>query len=100
MTTERLVISNIIQFMNLAAKTPSILNIGGFTALRKHVATAADCSKCARAKMKVNDLRPQWEASFTVLSDNEKRQLKNMLDTKQICYYVKTPNGQLTLNCF
>ncbi len=97
--TERLVISNLNQFMQLAAKNPGILNIGGFAFLRPRL-TASGCGKCSNAQGILNTQRPQWEAAFSVLSTTEQNQLKNMLDAAQVCYYVKQPNGQLKLNCF
>jgi hypothetical protein len=97
--TERLVISNLNQFMQLAAKNPAILNIGGFAFLRPRL-TVNGCGKCGRAQAILNEQRPQWEATFSVLSATEQNQLKNLLDAKQVCYYIKQPNGQLKLNCF
>ena len=97
--TERLVISNLNQFMQLAAKNPAILNIGGFAFLRPRL-TASGCGKCGNAQNLLNTQRPQWEAAFSVLSPSEQNQMKNLLDAAQVCYHVKQANGQLKLNCF
>lgn len=98
--TEKLVISNINQFMGFANKNQGLLNVGGFAFLRGYLNTGATCGKCSKASSKLSELRPQWEASFAVLSPSEKTLLKNLLDTKQLCYYARQPNGQLKINCF
>ena len=97
--TTKLVISNLNQFMQLAAKSPSILNIGGFSFLRPRL-TVSGCGKCGRAQAVLAEQRPQWEAAFSVLSPTEQKQLKNLLEAESICYYTKQPNGQLQIHCF
>ncbi len=99
MPSERITISNISQFMGLAGKAPSILNIGGFSALRSFASAKPGGCACNK-KAGLIQMRPQFEASLSVLTTSEQNQLKNLLDTKEICYYAKQPGGQLKLNCF
>lgn len=97
--TEKLVISNLNQFMGLAAKSPALLNIGGFSFLRPRL-TVSGCGKCGRAQAILAEQRPQWESAFSVLTPNEQNQMKNLLDAKSICYHTKQPNGQIQQRCF
>ena len=97
--TEQLVVTNVNQFLTLARKKPGILNIGGFAFLRKFL-DEPSCGKCNKKGNVLNELRPQWEASFAVLSASEKNQIKSILDTKKMCYYFRQPNGQLKSSCF
>ncbi len=98
--TKKLAISNVHQFIGLAKKNPAVLNVGGFAFLRSFVDAKAGCGKCSAKADGINELRPQWEAVFSVLSAREQTQLKNLLDTEQICYYTRTVNGQLKPTCF
>lgn len=100
--TERLVVSNVNQYMAHAVKNPSILNVGGFGFLRSSLTTfqKPGCGKCSGKSPNLSELRPQWEAAFNVLSEQERTQLKALLNTKQLCYYVRKPNGELKSTCF
>lgn len=102
MNSERVTIANINQFIALAKKEPSLLNVGGLSIFRSYVtvANSEGCSKCSKRSSKITEMRPQFEAALSVLSATEQQRMKALLATNSICYYRKEPNGQLSLNCF
>lgn len=102
MEVEKITISNIHQFVGLIKKAPGILNLGAFGVFRPFLTASIDsgCARCARNRAKLDELRPQFEASLAVLSAGEQTRMKALLEAKKICYWSKAPNGQLQQHCF
>ena len=99
---ERLTISSINQFVDLARKNPDLLSIGNFNLLKPAVdmkpASSCNCNKKAGADATI--YRPQMEAALAMLNDTGKSQMKSVLKAKQICYYTKNAQGQVKQTCF
>ena len=102
MPSEKITISNVNQFMGYAKKVPAVLNVGGLFAFRSYltVVTNSGCAKCNQNATRLAALRPQFEATMSVLNEQEKNRLKTLLDTKKICFWTKAANGQLLETCF
>jgi hypothetical protein len=100
--TEKLTISNINQFIGYARTTPALLNIGGLFLFRPYatVAPSAGCSKCSKTTNKLAEQRPQFEAALSTLTADEQSRLKALLNTKQLCFYIRQPGGILKQSCF
>lgn len=98
---DRVNISSIVQLSGYAQQNPTILNIAAFSSLNKVLTYRADagCKPC-KARAVLANYRPQFEAAMSVLTDLEQTQLKSLLDTKQICYNYKAPNGAIKVRCF
>lgn len=99
--TSKLIIGNINQFAGFVEKNPAIMSIPAFISLRSafEASKSATGCKCNKSKA-LTEYRPQFEASLSVLTPNEQSRLKTLLDTEQLCYYKKNPNGTLNLTCF
>lgn len=98
---ERIAISSIAQFIEHARSNPSLLNIGNFNLLRPTLnMKTKGCACKGKPGADIAAYRPQFEAAMAMLSDNEKSIMKTVLNTKQICYYVKNTQGQLKQTCF
>ena len=99
--TPKIIIGNINQFAGFVEKNPAILSIPAFITLRSvfESAKAATGCKCNKSKT-LAQYRAQFDAILSVLTPSEQSRLKTLLDTSQICYYRKNPNGTLNLNCF
>lgn len=99
--TPRIVIANVNQFLLLLKKEPSLLTIGGLSVFRPYLTvTGAGCGKCNQTANTMNDLRPKFEASLSVLSPQEQQRIKALLNTESFCFYKREQNGQLSPVCF
>ncbi|WP_395000468.1 hypothetical protein [Acinetobacter sp.] len=98
--TERIAISSILQFVEYAKANPSLLNIGNFNLLKPTLTMQKGCACKSKPGSDIGAYRPQFEAAMAMLTDNEKSIMKTVLNTKQICYYVKNTQGQLKQTCF
>lgn len=99
---ERLTLSSIAGFVDLARKHPSLLNVGTFNLLKPAVdmKQQGGCACNRKPGAEITAYRPQFEASLAMLKDSDKERLKTILNAKIICYYQKNEKGQLKQICF
>jgi hypothetical protein len=98
---ERIAISSIAQFVEFAKANPSLLNVGNFNLLKPTLSMkSSGCACKGKPGADIGAYRPQFEAAMAMLSDTDKTVMKTILNTKQICYYIKNPQGQLKQTCF
>lgn len=97
---DRVSISSIMKFIELAREKPSLLTIGNFSLLQPVMAIKGGCSCKTKPGQDIGAYRPQFEAAMAMLTDNDKLVMKAALDTKQVCYYQKNAQGQLKQICF
>lgn len=97
----KLVISSIVQFSDIAKKNPGILNINSFSLIKDAIAKATSKPGCkCNVKKDLTAYRPQFETAMMVLSPAEQTRMKTLLNVDEICYYQKESDGRLKQLCF
>jgi len=99
---QRIVIANIDQFSVIVSKVPTILNLNAFKVMKDifNSKPAGGCTKCNSKARQLGVYRPQFEACFALLGEDEKNRLKKLLDTEQLCYFRRDEQGQINQTCF
>lgn len=104
--TELVQISSINTFVDLAKKIPSLANLPSMSSLKNIVNTyqpKKGCGCSGGAKRTTDELssyRLMFEASMSMLSAEEKKTFKELLNTKKVCYFIKDNKGQIKKYCF
>lgn len=100
--TKRRIFSSIGSFLTAAKDQPALLNVDGMVSLKPaYEQFASDSQGCGCKKNSIyRNFKGVYEGVLSALSDNAKKQMKSVLNTEEICYYVNNASGQLELKCF
>lgn len=100
--TPRFILANIHQFVQLTKQKPELLSLDSFKilkpALDKANASPGGCSAC-KAKSLLVEHKGLFEAAISTIQPGDQTKIKEILQTKEICYYIKNEAG-LVLKCF
>lgn len=102
--TSRVVISSVPNFVTILKRYPQLMNMPAFAGIVNVINQANNngdtkCSPC-KAKKIINSNRKVFEAALTSLQQNEKDQMKVVMQTKEICYYTVNAQNKLDIVCF
>ena len=101
MTTSKIVISNLTQFLNLISQHPALLQVPAFRPLEKVLkdvrAATASCGCNASAVYEAN--KGIFTAAIGNLQPVDHSMVKQILGVTAVCYYVVGVNRQFQLNC-
>jgi hypothetical protein len=97
-----MIIGSFQAFYNIAKQKPEIYNIAGMRGLLSRVdelkvqLRGTSCSSCAINGIDMKPYTTAYEQAFEALSEEDATELKKLLKTDRIDYYIKDPISKLT----
>lgn len=99
----RVTISTLQSFMETLKKYPTLLSLPVFSPIvqlfKTIEQTKGGCGSCAKRKQLSNN-RALFETCLNGLSEEDKKKIKSVLNTQEVCYYTVRADNQLKLVCF
>jgi phosphoglycerate dehydrogenase-like enzyme len=97
-----MIIGSFQAFYNIAKTKPELYNIVGLRGLLEHVDVVKTelrgkpCGSCAASRINMTPHTAAYEQAFEALTEADATELKKLLKTDRIDYYVKDPITKLT----
>ncbi len=97
-----MIIGSFLSFFNISKRIPEVFNIASLRGLEQYVdqmkveTRGRTCGACATSGVNLDPYRLAFEAAFNGLQGDDLAELKKLLKTNKIEYYVKNPVTKLT----
>ena len=99
--TKRVVLANLQQFLALVNKYPRLGGLSSFAALIPIINDYKNTTGCkCNIKARLATYKVTFDNCIQNVSPADRNVLKQLLQADEICYYIRSTTGGLSLQCF